>query len=65
MPVPLYIMNDDGVLVPWDGKVEVVDKLKIGASERGRVRKAVSAINWVQVVIILLLLAILVSLWAR
>jgi len=57
MPVPLYIMNDDGELVPWDGKVEAAEGL------RAEPRKI--AVDWAQVVVMLLLLAILVSLWVR
>jgi len=57
MPVPLYIMNDDGELVPWDGKVEAAEGLRAGS------RKI--AVDWAQVVVMLLLLAILVSIWAR
>ena len=57
MPVPLYIMNDDGELVPWDGKVEAAEEL------RAESRKI--AVDWAQVIVMLLLLAILVSIWAR
>ena len=62
MPVPLYVVDEDGKPVPWDGKVEVVDKLR---PEPGGMRKIVSAVNWAQVAVVLLLLAILVSIWAR